>query len=528
MKIRAAITKNALVFIACFSQQSTARIESYQNEELTLAIEQLRRRRPDVPWLIPVRLDDCVVPDLEIGATRSLSSIQRADLFGNTRAPELERLLATVKRLLGEDATAAARPAPAQTAQVRQDPYGEIIAESRLRARREKVERVMAVRRQGDRTQIAILEDGTLVEHHADEGAHQSCVGNVYLGKVQSVLPSMEAAFIDIGDGRNAVLFAGDIDFDGGAKRIESAMQPGESIMVQVAKDPVGQRGARLTSQLSLSGQYLIYLPGASTTGISRRLPDAERTRLKQILKKVAPAEGGMIARTTADGASEAELEHDVSRLVALWQAIERKAKTTSAPDLLYGEPDLAIRIVRDLFSERFTKLVMASDSDWDLVDRYVRNAAPSLSERLERWAGDTDLFAAYRIDEQLTRALDRKVSLPGGGSLVIDTTAAVTVIDVQMGTSPGQGGSTLEQAVTRTNLEAADEIATQLRLRDIDGVIIIDFIDMSRTGNRDRALRRLIERLARDRATHNVAEVTSIGLVQMTRVRVGYGSRQE
>ncbi len=405
-----------------------------------------------------------------------------------------------------------------------------IISESEFLARREAVERVMVVRQQGDRTQIAVLEDGVLVEHYIDKATHQSYVGNVYLGKVQNVLPSMEAAFVDIGKGRNAVLYAGEVNFDatgleGVAKRIESALKSGQSIMVQVTKDPIGHKGARLTSQISLPGRYLVYVPGASMTGISRKLPDTERTRLKQILKKVAPEEGGIIVRTAAEGASEEELLHDVTRLVAQWQAIERKAKTANAPDLLYAEPDLTIRVVRDIFNEDFTKLVIASDNEWDLVDEYVRYVAPNLSDRLERWGDDAeaDLFAAYRIDEQLTKALDRKVWLPSGGSLVIDTTEAMTVIDVNTGKFTGQGGN-LEQTVTRNNLEAAEEIVRQLRLRDIGGIIVIDFIDMVLESNRDLVLRRLIECLARDRTKHQVAEVTSLGLVQMTRKRVGSG----
>ncbi len=403
-----------------------------------------------------------------------------------------------------------------------------IISESEFLARREAVERVMVVRQQGERTQIAVLEDGVLVEHYVDKASHQSYVGNVYLGKVQNVLPSMEAAFVDIGKGRNAVLYAGEVNFDasgleGVAKRIESALKSGQSIMVQVTKDPIGHKGARLTSQVSLPGRYLVYVPGASMTGISRKLPDTERNRLKQILKKVAPEEGGIIVRTAAEGASEEELQHDVTRLVAQWHAIERKARTASAPDLLYGEPDLTIRVVRDIFNEDFTRLVIASDSEWDLVDEYVRYVAPNLSDRLDRWTDDKDLFTAYRIDEQLTKALDRKVWLPSGGSLVIDTTEAMTVIDVNTGKFTGQGGN-LEQTVTRNNLEAAEEIVRQLRLRDIGGIIVIDFIDMVLESNRELVLRRLIECLARDRTKHQVAEVTSLGLVQMTRKRVGSG----
>ena len=404
-----------------------------------------------------------------------------------------------------------------------------IITESEFLARREAVERVMVVRQHGDRTQIAVMEDGVLVEHYVDKASHQSYVGNVYLGKVQNVLPSMEAAFVDIGKGRNAVLYAGEVNFDasgleGESKRIESALKSGQSILVQVTKDPIGHKGARLTSQVSLPGRYLVYVPGASMTGISRKLPDTERSRLKQILKQVMPENAGVIVRTAAEGASEEELSRDVARLAAQWEAIEKKSKTASAPDLLYSEPDLTLRVVRDIFNEDFTSLVIASDSEWDLVDEYVRYVAPHLADRLQRWDDDDkDVFAAYRIDEQLAKALERKVWLPSGGSLVIDHTEAMTVIDVNTGKFTGQGGN-LEQTVTRNNLEAAEEIVRQLRLRDLGGIIVIDFIDMVLESNRELVLRRLLECLARDRTKHQVAEVTSLGLVQMTRKRVGSG----
>jgi ribonuclease E len=404
-----------------------------------------------------------------------------------------------------------------------------IITESEFLARREAVERVMVVRQRGDRTQIAVLEDGILVEHYVDKASHQSYVGNVYLGRVQNVLPSMEAAFVDIGKGRNAVLYAGEVNFDasgleGESKRIESALKSGQSILVQATKDPIGHKGARLTSQVSLPGRYLVYVPGASMTGISRKLPDTERTRLKQILKQVMPEDAGVIVRTAAEGATEEELSHDVARLAAQWEAIERKSKSASAPELLYSEPDLTIRVVRDIFNEDFSKLVIASDGDWDMVDEYVRYVAPNLAERLERWTDDDgDVFAAYRIDEQIAKALERKVWLPSGGSLVIDATEAMTVIDVNTGKFTGQGGN-LEQTVTRNNLEAAEEIVRQLRVRDVGGIIVIDFIDMVLESNRDLVLRRLLECLARDRTKHQVAEVTSLGLVQMTRKRVGSG----
>ena len=401
-----------------------------------------------------------------------------------------------------------------------------VVTESEFLARRESVERSMVVRQRKDRTQIAVLEDGVLVEHYVNRSSHQSYVGNVYLGKVQNVLPSMEAAFVDVGKGRNAVLYAGEVNFDvsgmeGQPKRIESALKSGQSLLVQVTKDPVGHKGARLTSQVSLPGRYLVYVPGASMTGISRKLPDTERNRLKQILKKVMPENAGVIVRTAAEGAAEEELSRDVARLAAQWEAIEKKAKTASAPALLYGEPDLTIRVIRDVFNEDFSKLVVSGDEAWDVVDEYVRYVAPHLAERLSRWPGERDVFAEYRIDEQLAKALERKVWLPSGGSLVIDKTEAMTVVDVNTGKFTGQGGN-LEETVTRNNLEAAEEIVRQLRLRDVGGIVVIDFIDMVLESNRELVLRRLLECLARDRTKHQVAEVTSLGLVQMTRKRVG------
>jgi ribonuclease E len=403
-----------------------------------------------------------------------------------------------------------------------------VITESEFLARRESVERTMVVRQRKDRTQIAVLEDGVLVEHYVNRSSHQSYVGNVYLGKVQNVLPSMEAAFVDVGKGRNAVLYAGEVNFDvsgleGQPKRIESALKAGQSLIAQVTKDPVGHKGARLTSQISLPGRYLVYVPGASMTGISRKLPDTERNRLKQILKKVMPEDGGVIVRTAAEGAAEEELARDVSRLAAQWEAIEKKAKTASAPALLYSEPDLTIRVIRDVFNEDFSNLIVAGDEGWDTVDEYVRYVAPHLADRLTRWTDDRDVFAAYRVDEQLAKALERKVWLPSGGSLVIDKTEAMTVIDVNTGKFTGQGGN-LEETVTRNNLEAAEEIVRQLRLRDVGGIVVIDFIDMVLESNRELVLRRLLECLARDRTKHQVAEVTSLGLVQMTRKRVGAG----
>jgi ribonuclease E len=403
-----------------------------------------------------------------------------------------------------------------------------IITEAEFLARREAVERVMVVREAGERTQIAVLEDGVLVEHYVDRRVATSYVGNVYLGKVQNVLASMEAAFVDIGKGRNAVLYAGEVNWDaagleGQPKRIEEALKSGQSVLVQVTKDPIGHKGARLTSQISLPGRYLVYVPDGSMTGISRKLPDKERARLKSALRKVLPEGAGVIVRTAAEGASEEELAHDVARLEAQWESIRAKARTASAPALLHGEPDLTIRVIRDIFNEDFSQLVMSGDGAAETVEQYVGYVAPDLMSRVERWRGPDDVFAAHRVDEQLLKGLDRKVWLPSGGSLVIDRTEAMTVIDVNTGKFTGKGGN-LEETVTKNNLEAAEEIVRQLRLRDIGGIIVIDFIDMVLESNRELVLRRLLECLGRDRTRHQVAEVTSLGLVQMTRKRVGQG----
>ena len=401
-----------------------------------------------------------------------------------------------------------------------------IITEAEFLARREAVDRVMVVRQGKERTQIAVLEDGVLVEHYVNKVDSTSLMGTVFLGRVQNVLPSMEAAFVDIGKGRNAVLYAGEVNFDGmegQPKRIEHALKSGQSVLVQVTKDPVGHKGARLTSQISLPGRYLVYVPEGSMTGISRKLPDTERSRLKSILKKVVPENAGVIIRTAAEGASEEELAGDVARLAKQWEAIEKKAKTASAPALLLGEPDLTIRVVRDIFNSDFTSLVVAGDEAWTEVSEYVDSSAPDLRDRVSKWTGPDDVFAAHRVDEQILKGLDRKVWLPSGGSLVIDRTEAMTVVDVNTGKFTGQGGN-LEETVTRNNLEAAEEIVRQLRLRDIGGIIVVDFIDMVLENNRELVLRRLVECLGRDRTKHQVAEVTSLGLVQMTRKKIGQG----
>jgi ribonuclease E len=403
-----------------------------------------------------------------------------------------------------------------------------ILSESEFLARRESVERVMAIRQRGEMTQIGVLEDGILVEHYVALESQSSLIGNVYIGRVQNVLPSMEAAFIDIGKGRNAVLYAGEVNWDvlGGTnqpRRIENALKPGQTVLVQVSKDPVGHKGARLTSQITLPGRYLVYVPGGGTSGISRKLADTERSRLKTLISDILPDSAGVIIRTAAEGASEEELTRDVTRLTARWEDIQKKVKAGQAPALVYGEPDTTIRVVRDLFTEDFSKLIISGDDAWDMVNAYVQHVAPDLIDRIERYEGDGDVFGDLRIEEQIAKALDRKVWLPSGGSLVIDRTEAMTVVDVNTGKFTGSGGN-LEETVTKNNLEAAEEIVRQLRLRDIGGIIVVDFIDMVLEDNRDLVLRRLVECLGRDRTRHQVAEVTSLGLVQMTRKRISTG----
>ena len=414
------------------------------------------------------------------------------------------------------------------------EPYrrrGTIITDGEFLARRENVDREMLVRQIGDRIQIAVIEDKVMVEHYVNRNANVSYVGNVYLGRVQNVLPSMEAAFVDIGKGRNAVLYAGEVNWDAAGisetqpRKIEMVLKTGQPVLVQVTKDPIGQKGARLTSQISLPGRYVVYVPGGGMSGISKRLPESERTRLKAILKNLIPEEAGVIVRTAAEGVSEEELTNDVARLKAQWEDIYQKSENPNfhAPALLLSEPDLAVRVIRDIFNEDFRKLTIQGNDAWKEISSYLGSIAPELVGKLQKYSGNGDLFAEFRVEEQLVKAFDRKVYLPSGGSLVIDRTEAMIVIDVNTGKFIGKGGN-LEETVTKNNLEAAEEIARQLRLRDLGGIIVIDFIDMVLESNRDAVLRRLVECLGRDRTKHQVAEVTSLGLVQMTRKRVGQG----
>ncbi|TFD55136.1 Rne/Rng family ribonuclease [Cryobacterium frigoriphilum] len=407
-----------------------------------------------------------------------------------------------------------------------------VITEAEFLARRESVDRVMVVRAAQNKIQIGVLEDGVLVEHYVAKNQDASLIGNVYLGRVQNVLPSMEAAFVDIGRGRNAVLYSGEVDWDAAAenssngntaRRIELALKPGDKVLVQVTKDPIGHKGARLTSQVSLPGRYLVYVPNGSMNGISRKLPDTERARLKKILKEVLPENVGVIVRTAAEGATDEQLTLDVNRLTAQWADIARQVETVTAPAQLHSEPDLLIKIVRDVFNEDFQKMVVSGDESRATIETYLGQIAPDLVERVQNHVSEQDAFDEYRVTEQIEKALDRKVWLPSGGSLVIDRTEAMTVVDVNTGKFVGSGGN-LEETVTKNNLEAADEIVRQLRLRDIGGIIVVDFIDMVLETNRDLVLRRLIECLSRDRTKHQVAEVTSLGLVQMTRKKLGLG----
>ncbi len=407
-----------------------------------------------------------------------------------------------------------------------------VVTEAEFLARRESVDRVMVVRAKHNKIQIGVQEDGVLVEHYVAKNQDASLIGNVYLGKVQNVLPSMEAAFVDIGRGRNAVLYSGEVDWEAAAensgnssqaRRIELALKPGDKVLVQVTKDPIGHKGARLTSQVSLPGRYLVYVPNGSMNGISRKLPDTERARLKKILKEVLPDNVGVIVRTAAEGATDEQLALDVNRLTTQWASIAKQVDSVQAPALLHSEPDLLIKIVRDVFNEDFQKMVISGDDAQETIESYLRQVAPDLVERVQRYEGENDAFDEFRISEQIEKALDRKVWLPSGGSLVIDRTEAMTVVDVNTGKFVGSGGN-LEETVTKNNLEAAEEIVRQLRLRDIGGIIVVDFIDMVLETNRDLVLRRMIECLSRDRTKHQVAEVTSLGLVQMTRKKLGLG----
>ncbi|STD38375.1 ribonuclease E [Corynebacterium striatum] len=466
-------------------------------------------------------------------------SDSRQDARTNTDEPELIEEPKAIKGSTRIEAQRRRRAELREKGRERQH----IVSQAEFLARRESVERTMVVRDKertdgaGIITQVGVLEDDLLVEHFVTTEAQASLIGNIYLGRVQNVLPSMEAAFIDIGQGRNGVLYAGEVDWraaglGGRGRKIENALKSGDQVLVQVAKDPIGHKGARLTTQISLAGRYLVYVPGGRSAGISRKLPVPERKRLKGILERVIPGDGGAIIRTAAENVSEEAIATDVNRLHNLWEDITKRSdheKSTKGakPVTLYEEPDLLVKVVRDLFNEDFTKLIVDGRRSYNTVSAYVDSMAHDLADRVEKYDarehGGEDAFVTYRIDEQLHKALSRKVWLPSGGTLVIDRTEAMTVIDVNTGKFTGSGGN-LEETVTRNNLEAAEEIVRQMRLRDLGGMIVVDFIDMVLPENQELVLRRLKEALGRDRTRHQVSEVTSLGLVQMTRKRLGTG----
>lgn len=484
--------------------------------------------RPPAPQYIPVRASRPM--EDEDPSVRRRSRGNRAE-----RSERVERVyiepeqISEPQRIRGSTRIEAKRQRRRDSRDIgRRRP---VVTETEFLARRESVDRKMIVRSKDGRIQIGVLEDTVLVEHYVARSTESSIIGNVYIGKVQNVLPSMEAAFVDIGRGRNAVLYSGEVDWDAVAtadnanqpRRIEMALKSGDPVVVQVTKDPVGHKGARLTSQISLPGRYVVYVPSGSINGISRKLPDSERSRLKEILSTVLPESAGVIVRTAAEGATEEQLTLDVQRLTAQWAAIVKKAEKGNGPVLLHSEPDLLVKIIRDVFNEDFQNIVIHGAEAKAVITDYLQQVAPDLIERIIDHDDGTDPFDTYRINEQIIKALDRKVWLPSGGSLVIDRTEAMTVIDVNTGKFIGSGGN-LEETVTKNNLESAEEIVRQLRLRDIGGIVVIDFIDMVLESNRDLVQRRLIECLSRDRTKHQVAEITSLGLVQMTRKKLGLG----
>ena len=387
--------------------------------------------------------------------------------------------------------------------------------------------KLMLITERGERDQIAVVEGRDLVEHYVTRVGAISMVGNIYLGKVQNVLPGMEAAFVDVGRGRNAVLYAGEVSYDeeieGEERRIEQALKAGQKVLVQVTKDPMGGKGARLTGQVSLPGRYLVYVPDGGASGISRRLPEQERIRLRDIVKKIRPKKAGVIVRTAAEGASEEELTADLERLKKQWDSINRKSKRGKAPRPLYEEPELTVRVVRDVFSPgEFEKISTDSKGIHERIVAYLEDVAPDLIEKVELHEGPLPVFEEHHIAEQIHKALERKVWLPSGGYLIMDRSEAMTIVDVNTGKHVGK--SNLEQTVAETNVEAAKEIARQLRLRDIGGIIVIDFIDMLLQQNRELVIKTLKRELAKDRTRSQVFEITPLGLLEMTRKRVSAG----
>ena len=417
---------------------------------------------------------------------------------------------------------------------------GEKRSRGRRRSGRERRSRqtgryLVCVHVQPHMTQIAMLEGRSLVEHYVSRAADDTnqIDGNVYRGRVQNVLPGMEAAFVDIGIPKNAVLYRGDVrydkeDIEGGTSqqpRIEDVLKAGQTILCQVTKNPIGAKGARLTQEVSLPGRFAVLVPNSSAFGISKRLGDNERRRLRRIIDEVKPTGHGMIVRTAAEGVSAEELQRDVTTLVDQWNAIESEAKKSNAPGLLYREPDLAVRILREELNSEYRGVVIDDRALYEQVRDYVTAVSPELAERVEYYDTDAEglpIFERYHVHEQLHKALDRKVWLPSGGSLIIERTEALTVIDVNTGKNVGK--TNLEETVFRNNLEAAEEVARQLRLRDIGGIIVIDFIDMEVRENRDKVAAALRNALSRDKTRTQVFDISELGLVEMTRKRVSEG----
>jgi ribonuclease E len=384
----------------------------------------------------------------------------------------------------------------------------------------------MLVRSSPHQTQIVVLEGPVLVEHYVARSDQKSLVGNVYLGKVRNVLPGMEAAFVDFGEGKNGVLYAGDVNYDdaeieGKARRIEMVMKPGDTVLVQVVKDALGHKGARLTNQISLAGRYLVLAPNSDVRGISRRLPDEERRRLRTVIGEVRPKGMGVIVRTAAEGASKEDIQADIKRLLRVWDKIESE-KQTRAPALIHEEPPLVLRVIREHFTGDFRRLLIDDQSTYEQALEYLEGTEADLLDKVKLYEDELGLFERFHVEDQLRKALDRKVWLPSGGHIVIDRTEALTVIDVNTGRFVGR--SNLEETVLQNNLEAAEEIARQLRLRDIGGIIVIDFIDMEIAKNRAAVLQRLREHLAKDKTRTQVFDVSNLGLVEMTRKNVSAG----
>ena len=451
---------------------------------------------------------------------------------GDDEAPT--RLQARARR--GGTATRGATATRGRGRQPGRRPVGGVSEEVR-RVIAESPPRRMLVTVGNDRTQVAVLEERTLVEHYVTRKQDVSYVGNIYVGRVQNVLPGMEAAFVDIGKGRNGVLYAGEVnydeaDLDGELPRIEEQLKAGQTVLVQVTKDPMGTKGARLTQHLSIAGRYCVLAPGEGMLGISRKLPDDERERLRVILKAIRPEGYGLIVRTAAEGATREQLEADVSRLVRIWEQVDERAKKAKPLETVYEEPDLVIRVIRDVFGPEYTELIVDSEQLASQIRDYLGDVSPELVDRVKAHAPQTEegqepenLFDAYEVTNQIRRALEKKVWLKSGGYLIVEKTEAMWVIDVNTGKFVGERN--LEATVLKNNLEAAEEIARQLRLRDMGGIIVIDFVDMLVPANRDEVLKRFKRELARDKTKSRVMEISKLGLVQMTRKNVSVGLQE-